>query len=97
MQNTETETTKKLIATALGQQAADLAVVNANLVNVFTAEIQAQSTITVSNRKIASIGTPPAGALGPETIIIDAKGDFVLPGYIETHTHIANVFRLHDF
>ncbi|MEA1923128.1 MAG: adenine deaminase C-terminal domain-containing protein [Pseudomonadota bacterium] len=93
----DTETTKKLIATALGRQAADLAVVNANLVNVFTTEIQPQSTITVSNGKIASIGTLPPGALGPETIIIDARGDFVLPGYIETHTHIANVFRLHDF
>ena len=89
--------TKKLIATALGRQAADLAVINANLVNVFTAEIQPQSTITVSAGKIASIGNPAPGALGPETIIIDAKGDFVLPGYIETHTHIANVFRLHDF
>ena len=93
----DTETTKKLIATALGRQAADLAIINANLVNVFTAEIQPQSTVTVSSGKIAGIGTPPPGALGSGTIIIDAKGNFVLPGYIETHTHIAYVFRLHDF
>ncbi len=90
-------TTKKIIATALGRQAADLAIINANLVNVFTAEIQPQSTITVYAGKIASIGNPAPGALGSDTKIIDAKGDFVLPGYIETHTHIANVFRLHDF
>ena len=93
----DTKITKKLIATALGREAADLAIINANLVNVFTAEIQPQSTITVSNGKIAGIGKPPPGALGPDTTIIDAENDFVLPGYIETHTHIANVFRLHDF
>ncbi len=92
-----TETTRKLINTALGRQAADLAVVNANLVNVFTSEIQPNSTITVTAGQIASIGNPAPGSLGPETIIIDAGGDFVLPGYIETHTHIAYVFRLHDF
>ncbi|MBN2809150.1 MAG: adenine deaminase, partial [Deltaproteobacteria bacterium] len=89
--------TKKLIATALGRQAADLAIINANLVNVFTAEIIPQSTITVSNGIIAGIGQAPPGAIGAGTKIIDAAGDFVLPGYIETHTHIANVFRLHDF
>ena len=93
----DTETTRKLIATALGRQTADVAIVNASLVNVFTAEIQPQSTITISAGMIASIGKPPPGALGPNTVIIDAEDDFVLPGYIETHTHIANVFRLHDF
>ncbi len=94
---TDFKTTKKLIATALGQQAADRAIINARLVNVFTSEILPQSTITISDGKIASIGKPAPGALGPKTKIIDAGNDFVLPGYIETHTHIANVFRLHDF
>jgi len=90
-------TIRKLIATALGREAADLAIINARLVNVFTAEVIPETTITVREGKIAGIGPAPAGAITEQTQVIDAGHDFVLPGYIETHTHIANVFRLHDF
>ncbi|MBN2707349.1 MAG: adenine deaminase, partial [Deltaproteobacteria bacterium] len=79
-------TIRKLIATALGREAADLAIINARLVNVFTAEIIPESTITVREGKIAGIGPAPAGAVTARTQIIDAGHDFVLPGYIETHT-----------
>ena len=88
---------RKLIAVALGQAPADLAIVNARLLNVFTAEIIPESGLTVSNGLIAGCGRIPSGSIGPQTRIIDAAGDFLLPGYVESHTHIANVFRLSDF
>ncbi|MCK4378755.1 MAG: adenine deaminase, partial [Deltaproteobacteria bacterium] len=91
------ETIKQSIRTALGQEPADLIITNGTLVNVFTAELIPDSDVAIKGERIAAVGNIKAGTYGPATTIIDAKGAFLLPGFVETHTHIANVFRLHDF
>ncbi|HDJ29320.1 MAG TPA: adenine deaminase [Proteobacteria bacterium] len=91
------ETIKQSIRTALGQEPADLIITNSTLVNVFTAELISGSDVAIKGERIAAVGNIKTGAYGPATTLIDAKGAFLLPGFVETHTHIANVFRLHDF
>lgn len=91
------ETTKQSIRTALGQEPADLIITNGTLVNVFTAELIPGSAVAIKGERIAAIGNIKEGSYGPETTSIDAQGAFLLPGFVETHAHIANVFRLHDF
>lgn len=91
------ETTKQSIRTALGQEPADLIITNGTLVNVFTAELIPGSAVAIKGERIAAVGNIKEGSYGPETTVINAKGAFLLPGFVETHTHIANVFRLHDF
>lgn len=78
---------KNLIQSALGQQPLDLIVQNGRLLNVYSGEILDGWNIAVKGRRIASIG-PARERVGPATTIVDAKGAYLLPGYIDPHAHI---------
>ncbi|WP_312279770.1 adenine deaminase [Oscillibacter sp.] len=77
----------ELIQVALGKKPADIVIKNGRLVNVVTHEVY-ETEIAVAKGKIASIGPVPAGAVGPDTQIIDAKGMFLAPGFLDAHIHI---------
>ena len=76
-----------LIQVALGQKPADIVIKNGKLVNVLSHEIY-ETEISIANGKIASIGSIPAGAIGPDTQVIDAKGMYLAPGFLDAHIHI---------
>lgn len=77
----------ELIQVALGKTPADIVIKNGKLVNVVTHEIY-ETEIAVAKGKIASIGPLPAGAIGPDTQVIDAEGMFLAPGFLDAHIHI---------
>ena len=76
-----------LVQVALGKKPADLVIRNGKLVNVITHEIY-ETEIAVAKGKIASIGPVPAGAIGPGTQVIDARGRYMAPGFLDAHIHI---------
>lgn len=82
------EASRRLMAVALGRAYADLAVVNARMLNVYTGEILDGSQIVVSEKWIASVGRDASASIGPKTQVIDAGGNVVIPGLIEGHTHL---------
>lgn len=86
-----------LFAVALGKAPADLAVVNARMVNVYSGEIQDDTLICVKDQWIAYVGQDTAGAIGPGTTVIDAQGRTLIPGLIEAHTHLALLIDLGEF
>lgn len=75
----------KLIRTAGGKIFADLAVINGKLVNVYSGEIL-DGGVAVSGDRIAAVGDV-AYTIGPETKVIDAKGAYITPGFIDGHIH----------
>lgn len=77
----------ELIQVALGQKPADIVIKNGKLVNVITHEVY-ETEIAIANGKIASTGPVPAGAIGPDTQVIDAKGMYLAPGFMDAHIHI---------
>lgn len=77
----------ELIQVALGKQPADIVIKNGRLVNVVSHEIY-ETEIAVAKGKIASIGPVPAGAVGPDTQVIDAQGMYLAPGFLDAHIHI---------
>ena len=77
----------ELIQVALGQKPADIVIKNGKLVNVITHEVY-ETEIAIANGKIASTGPVPAGAVGPDTQVIDAKGMYLAPGFMDAHIHI---------
>ena len=91
------EQTSQLIKVALGQEKADLAVINAKVVNVYTAELLEDQSITVKDKWIAYVGQNAQDAIGPQTEVIDADGRTVIPGLIDGHTHIAWMFTPAEF
>lgn len=88
---------QSLMDTALGKSPAELVVVNADLVNVYSAEILPDCAIAIRNGWIAGVGTLAPGSIGPETRIIDAAGYTVIPGFIEGHTHLATLITPDQF
>ncbi len=91
------EETRQLMKVSLGEEKADLAVVNAKIVNVYTGELLEDQSITVKGKWIAYVGQNAEDAIGPETEVIDADGRTIIPGLIDGHTHIASMFTAAEF
>ena len=88
---------KTLMQVALGQEEADLAIVNAKLVNVYTGELIENCAISIKGKWIAYVGGDPKNTIGPKTKVIDAQGKTVIPGLIDGHTHLAWLFPIEEF
>jgi adenine deaminase len=91
------EEIQQLIRVALGEEKADLAVINAKIVNVYTGELLEDQAITVKGKWIAYVGKNAADAVGPDTQVINAEGRTIIPGLIDGHTHIAWMFTASEF
>ena len=89
--------THQLMRVALGEEKADLTVVNANVVNVYTGEILPDHGIAIKGKWIAYVGKNAGDTIGPQTKVIDAGGQTVIPGLIDGHTHIAWMFTAAEF
>ena len=89
--------THQLMKVALGQEKADITVINAKVVNVYTGEILPDLGIGIKDKWIAYVGKNAGDAIGPQTEVIDAGGQTVIPGLIDGHTHIAWMFTAAEF
>jgi adenine deaminase len=82
---------------ALGEEKADLVILNADVVNVYTGEILKDQTISVKDKWVAYVGPDAQTSIGSQTEVIDARGQTVIPGLIEGHTHIAWLYTACEF
>ena len=69
---------------------ADIALINGNIVTLNTSKPQAQAA-AIKNKRIIKIGknTEIKPLIKENTKVINLKGKTVLPGFIDTHTHMA--------
>ena len=89
--STSKEKIKELMKVALGEALADLAIVNGDVVNVFTGEVINDNTVLIKGDTIAYVGRNAAKSIGPSTQVIDAKGKILIPGLIDGHTHVDEI------
>ena len=84
-----------LFAAVAAGQTADLVVENAR---IYTGNSQAPraSFIAVAGTKIIHIGEPAPQLIGTNTKRIDARGSAILPGFIDSHAHLAGLGDLMD-
>lgn len=70
---------------------ADLILINGRIWTVNPAQPEAEALAIVQNR-IVRVGknSEIKKLIGPETRVIDLEGNFVLPGFIDCHTHFLN-------
>jgi adenine deaminase len=85
----DSRNSKTLIKVALGEEKADMALVNARCVNVYTGELLDDCAISIKGKWIAYVGRDPQSTIGSATRVIDVKGQTVIPGLIDGHTHLA--------
>jgi adenine deaminase len=81
---------------ALGERAPDLLIRRGTLLNVLTEELLPETDIAIYKNRIAFIGQWKGKTSG-ETEIINAKGLFLLPGFIDPHCHLDFVFRIGEY
>jgi adenine deaminase len=79
-----------LIKTARGLIPADIVVVNANIVSVTTGEVLENQAVLVKGRRIAGIVDSDKASkhVGSSTLVVDGRGGYVAPGFIDPHIHI---------
>ena len=77
---------ENLIQVALGKKSADMVIQGGKLINVHTKEIY-ESDISIIDGKIAATGKLADGVVGDNTIVINAKGKYLSPGFIDAHIH----------
>ena len=91
------EVMQALMQVALGKEPADLVVLNADLVNVYTGEIQKNVGVAAKGRWIARVSADVGDTVGPATRVIEASGKTLVPGLIDGHTHLAWIYTAADF
>jgi adenine deaminase len=88
----KTKNRRDLVEAALGKKPCDLVIINTQIINVFTGEIY-KGDVGIYDGYIAHIQCDPDGENPCEKRLIgthycDAKGRYLLPGFIDAHAHI---------
>lgn len=77
-----------LIRVALGDEKADLVITGGSLVNVYTGELLENHAVAVKGERIAYVGQDARHTIGATTKVIEAAGKTIVPGFIDSHTHM---------
>ena len=83
-----------LMNTTQGKIPADVILSGGQLVNVYSAEILPHLWVAIKGSRIAYVGTPDPAMVGKETEVHELNNRFILPGFIDGHTHLDSIFRV---
>src|SRR5436190_17703281 len=72
---------------ALTARGEKIALVNGTIINPDKSQIVQNATIIIDGDKIAAAGDAKTISTPKDARLIDCKGKFILPGYIDTHVH----------
>ena len=75
-----------IVKAAAGELKADLAVVNAKILNVYTGELE-EGSVAIKAGRIVRVGNAE-DLIAASTSIINAKGSYLAPGFIDAHLHV---------
>lgn len=81
------EVSKDLAHVAAGRIPATTVIQNATLVNVCTAELLPKIDVALVKGRIALVGDA-THCIGEGTIVVDAKGAYLAPGFLDGHIHV---------
>lgn len=81
------EVSRVLAEVATGSRKADLIILDGTLVNVYTGKLQPHADVAIAAGRIAYIGSA-AHLAGPDTVLVHAKGRYIVPGLLDGHMHV---------
>ncbi|MDD3846714.1 MAG: adenine deaminase C-terminal domain-containing protein [Syntrophorhabdaceae bacterium] len=85
-------TLKKLLDVVKGKTRPDVVIVNGKIINVFTNSVDEGSTIIIKDGFIASVEEDGKAAGYRPRKVVDAKGAYLCPGFIDSHTHVDSLY-----
>lgn len=77
-----------LVDVATGRLPADLVVRNGIWANVHSGELIPGTDIAVKDGRFAYCGPDASHAIGPDTVVVDAAGRYLVPGLCDAHMHV---------
>ncbi|RTZ97337.1 MAG: adenine deaminase [Deltaproteobacteria bacterium] len=80
--------TQTLAAVAMGRKSADMVIQNGQWVCVQSGEMIPGTAIAVKGRRVAYVGPDASHTIGESTRVIDAQGQYLVPGLLDAHMHI---------
>lgn len=83
-----------LLRVASGERPADLVVRGGTLANVYTGELLDGWGVAAVGRRIALIGPEADACIGPDTTVVEARGQAIAPGFVDGHTHLDFLHRV---
>lgn len=81
------EVTRHLARCAHGTKKAEVVIQDGILVNVHTGELLPHTDIAITHGRIALVGDA-THTIGSETRVINASGQYIAPGFIDSHLHV---------
>jgi len=81
------DVSRDLVAIARGDEDPDLIIRNGELINVHTGEIMSGMDLVIANGRIVRITDTGEVTVGDATDEIDADGQYLAPGFLDTHVH----------
>jgi imidazolonepropionase-like amidohydrolase len=64
-----------------------IALVNGTLINPGTGKVVTNALVVIDGDRISAVGDQATAVSTKDAQVIDCKGKFILPGYIDTHVH----------
>ncbi|MGE5838941.1 MAG: amidohydrolase family protein, partial [Deltaproteobacteria bacterium] len=86
-----------LMNTAQGRTPADVILSGGHLVNVYSGEILPHLWVAIKGERVAYVGAPDPWMKGNETEVHELNGRFILPGFIDGHTHLDSIFQVRAY
>jgi cytosine/adenosine deaminase-related metal-dependent hydrolase len=76
-----------ITASLQSASAGKIALVNGTLINPGDAKVTPNAVVVIEGDHISSVSEKATEVPGKDVQVIDCKGKFILPGYIDTHVH----------
>lgn len=82
------ECARRLIDVATGRAPADMVVRGARWVNVHSGEVLGRHDAAIADGRFAAIAEDLSYAAGPDTVVVEADGRYMIPGLCDGHMHV---------
>jgi imidazolonepropionase-like amidohydrolase len=76
-----------IVSTGVAIAESKIALLNGTVVDPGTSEVLPNAVVIIEGDKIAAVGDQATANSTKDARVIDCKGKFILPGYIDTHVH----------
>lgn len=86
--NSISNRTRELVDVAMGRSPADLVIQNGRWVSVQSGEIIPGTSVAIKGERIAFVGPDASHTIDAETEVVDAKGQYLVPGLLDAHMHV---------